>query len=134
MPSGPGFDVVSLATDGTRLFAGGSYYFDGTDVVSPGGVAVWDGDTWTTLADGLDVGTEITSMQVVDGTLYAFGFAYRQPFSPSTRDCLALSWNGDVGSPAWSTIGDFLAPDCMINATATPPTAPVRKPSQSDPE
>jgi Fibronectin type III domain len=115
LASGPGFEVESLATDGTNLYAGGAFYNVGPDNQSPGGVAMWDGDSWTDLTSDLPEGTTITAL-VYDGSSFeAFGFTYVDPQNPSTRTCLAMFMNGAAPTVSWASIGTLTASDCMIN-------------------
>lgn len=115
LPSGPGFEVESLATDGINLYAGGIFYDFGPDESSPGGVAMWDGEDWTDLTGDLPEGNTITALVPADSALYAFGFSYVDPVDPGTRDCLALEFTGTVEEPAWSSIGNLVGSDCMVN-------------------
>jgi hypothetical protein len=114
IPSGPGFEADSLTTWDESLIAGGAYYyFDETDN-SPGGVASWDGDTWTDLTGNLPEGTDVSSLVVADGDLYAFGFTYVDPQNPGLRTCLADKLVS-VSPPTWESIGELTASDCMVN-------------------
>lgn len=116
MPSGPGFDVDTLATSGSNLFAGGDFYDFGDGDSSPGGVAVWDGSTWTDLTGNLAEGTTISSLVVARDDLYAFGFTYLDPAHPAERSCVAMIFDGTWESPAWTPIGNLTSSDCMVNA------------------
>jgi cysteine-rich repeat protein len=87
--------VQSLATDGTRLYAGG-----------PGFVMQWDGVAWTTLWDYLvdaepgDPFTEVRELLALDGKLYAAG--------AKIGGATGLArWDGT----RWSPLGSGLAKD-----------------------
>ncbi|MGD9955880.1 MAG: fibronectin type III domain-containing protein [Candidatus Nanopelagicales bacterium] len=115
LSEGPGFAIESMATDGSDVFAGGSYYDFGPDDSSPGGVAVWDGTTWTDLTGNLPAGNDIAALVYANSDLYAFGFSYDDPDNPATRSCLAMEFTGTYDVPAWSSIGTITSTDCMVN-------------------
>lgn len=115
IPTGPGFEADSLTTWNGDLVAGGAfYYFDANDN-SPGGVASWDGESWTDLTGDLPDGTDITSLVVAGGDLYAFGFTYVDPQSPSLRNCFAARMTGVAPDILWDSIGRITGSDCMVN-------------------
>lgn len=114
MDSGPGFEVEALAADDTNLYAGGAFYdFDGLS--SPGGVAVWDGTDWTDLTGDLPVGSDIASIVLVGGDIYAFGFTYIDGDQQNSRACLAVQFTGTYETPTWTSIGNIQSSDCMVN-------------------
>jgi len=115
MDSGPGFEVETLAADGTDLYAGGSFYDFGDGDSSPGGVAVWDGTDWTDLTGDLPVGRDITSIVLADGGLFAFGYYYPDGDAQNSRVCLAMQFTGTYETPSWSSIGNITSSDCLIN-------------------
>lgn len=115
LPSGPGFEIDSFATDGTNVYAGGAWYDFGDGDSSLGGVAMWDGTDWTDLTGDLPDGTWISALAIARGDLYAFGFTYLDPDNPSTRVCLAAEFTGTNDAPVWTSIGDVTSSDCMIN-------------------
>jgi len=115
MDSGPGFEVETLATDGTNLYAGGAFYDFGGGDSSPGGVAVWDGTDWTDLTGDLPAGSDITSIVLHGSDIYAFGFTYIDGDQQNPRSCLTMQFTGTLLDPAWTSIGNIQSGDCMIN-------------------
>jgi hypothetical protein len=89
-----------------EVYAGGRYSTAGAAVAR--NVAVWDGESWSPLGDGLS--REVRVLQVYQGTLFAG--AKRHTLADTA---LALaSWNGTQGS--WQSVEpDF--PDVTVHST-----------------
>jgi outer membrane protein OmpA-like peptidoglycan-associated protein len=95
------FRVDVLATDGTNLYAGGSYVYFAGALQSPGGVAMWDGTDWIDLE--APPATSVTSLVWYADQLWMAGDQYRNPTTPADRDCRLESFDGTPQNPSWVT-------------------------------
>src|SRR5947207_8406189 len=70
----PGLDgpVSALATDGTNLYACGTFRFAGPLRVN--GVARWDGTNWWSLGEGLGPFSSPVAIAVNSGNVYVGGY------------------------------------------------------------
>ncbi len=90
-------DISAMASDGSRLYAAGSFRFE--DDRTFYGIAAWDGLAWTAYGDSL-VGT-VTSLILQNGRLVACGrIAHRRA---EVRNQV-MRWSGS----AWVSLGDQL--------------------------
>src|SRR6185369_9429344 len=102
----PGLDgpVSALATDGTNLYAGGSFRFAGPLQVN--GVAKWDGTNWSSLGNGIDGSFFSVAALAVNGSDVYVG-AYFDSVSgvPATN---IARWNGKNWMPLGGGANDLV--------------------------
>jgi hypothetical protein len=127
-PLGLGLDgpVLTIATQGTTVYAGGSFLHSGT-VVTPN-VAKWNGATWTGLGQGVE-GDVRTLVVGPDGSLYAGGtfetsgstpVAHIAMWTGTAWKTLAAGLDGEVDAIAFDASGKLYAGGWFTHSGATP--------------
>jgi hypothetical protein len=71
LAGGTNTQVQSLLSNGTKLFAGGSFWMVNSSTTNANGAAYWDGSTWTVL--GTDLGTGGKTICIYNNELYYGG-------------------------------------------------------------
>ncbi len=108
------YQVLALCKlDDGRIVAGGQ--FATAAGATAGGVALWDGATWSTLAGGTD-GTVCAIAEMPNGDLVVGGVFTTAGGVPATN---IARWNGS----AWSALGAGL--DDVVNAVVALPNSDV---------
>lgn len=108
-------DIFTLATDGTHLFAGGS--FDHAGGLSVNNVAEWDGATWSALGSGINA--TVGTLLVSGGQIYANSLAGLLQWTGSQWITNGV-FSGGFGTSRWGALvsdgqGGLLAAGCFTS-------------------